>query len=55
MQLPLHGLLFLISSKESFICTIPQTGFHLQWSITPVAEHWLEKEIAQWVHHESPI
>ena len=22
---PLHGLLFLISSKESFICTIPQT------------------------------
>ena len=23
--LPLHGLLFLISSKGSFICTIPQT------------------------------
>ena len=24
---PLHGLLFLISSKGSFTCTIPQTGF----------------------------
>ena len=23
---PLHGLHFLISSKGSFICTIPQTG-----------------------------
>ena len=23
---PLHGLLFLISSKKSFICIIPQTG-----------------------------
>ena len=23
---PLHGLLFLISWKGSFICTIPQTG-----------------------------
>ena len=23
---PLHGLLFPISSKESFICNIPQTG-----------------------------
>ena len=23
---PLHGLLFPISSKGSFICTIPQTG-----------------------------
>ena len=24
--LPPHGLLFLISSKDSFICIIPQTG-----------------------------
>ena len=23
---PLHGLFFLISSKGSFICTIPETG-----------------------------
>ena len=26
--LPPHGLLFLISSKGSFICTIPQIGEH---------------------------
>ena len=22
--------------------------------ITPVVEHWLEREIAQWAHHEGP-
>ena len=38
--LPPHRLLFPINSKGSFICTIPQT----------VVEHWLEREIAQWVH-----
>ena len=38
--LPPHGLLFPISSKDYFICIIPQT----------VMEHWLEQEIAQWVH-----
>ena len=27
--LPPHGLLFLISSKGSFICIIPQTGKHI--------------------------
>ena len=37
--LPPHRLLLSINSKGSFICTIPQT-----------VEHWLEREIAQWVH-----
>ena len=23
--------------------------------VTPVVEHWLEREIAQWVHHEWSI
>ena len=27
--LPPYGLLFLINSKGSFICTIPQTGLHI--------------------------
>ena len=27
--LPPHRLLFTISSKGSFICTIPQTGYHI--------------------------
>ena len=35
----------LISSKGSFMCTF----------ITPVIEHWLKQEIAQWVHHEGSI
>ena len=51
-----HGLLFLISSKGSFICNhhidrIAQTTSF----VTPVMEHWLEQEIAQWVHHEGSI
>ena len=32
--------------------------FHRQDStvfVTPVVEHWLEREIAQWVHHEASI
>ena len=49
--LPPHGLLFSINSKGSFICTIPQTGLHTpQPFVTPVVEHWLEQEIAQWVY-----
>ena len=42
--LPPHGLLFPINSRGYFICTITQTG------VTPVVEHWLEREIALWVH-----
>ena len=30
---PLHGLLFQISRKWSFICTTPQTGYHIPWSL----------------------
>ena len=28
-----HGLFFLINSKWSFICTIPQTGLHIPWPL----------------------
>ena len=53
---PLHGLLFLISIKRYFICTIPDRTVHTTaLFFTPVAEHWLEQEIAQWVHHEGLI
>ena len=53
--LPPHVLLFPISSKGSFICFIPQTGSHTTAFVTPVVEHWLEQEIAQWLHHEGSI
>ena len=48
--LPPHRLLFPINSKGSFICTIPDRIAHTTVFITPVVEHWLEREIAQWVH-----
>ena len=48
--LPPHGLLFPISKKGSFICIIPETGtdriIHTTAFVTPVVEHWLEREIA---------
>ena len=45
------GLLFQISSKASFYIHHP-TGriTHTTAFVTPVVEHWLEREIAQWVH-----
>ena len=48
--LPPHGLLFPINSKGSFICIIPDRITHTTAFVTPVVEHWLEREIAQWVH-----
>ena len=49
-SLPPHGLLFPNSSKGSFICTIPERITHTTAFVTPVLEHWLEREIAQWIH-----
>ena len=48
--LPLHRLLLSVNSKGSFICTIPHRITHTTAFGTPVVEHWLEREIAQWVH-----
>ena len=28
---------------------------HTTAFVTPVMEHWLEREIAQWIHHEGSI
>ena len=28
---------------------------HTTAFVSPVVEHWLEREIAQWVHHEGSI
>ena len=40
--LPPHRLLFPINSKVSFIGIIPHTTAF----VTPVVEHWLEREVA---------
>ena len=43
--LPPHRLLFPISSKGSFICTIPDRIAHTIAFVTPVVEHWLTMEL----------
>ena len=48
LLLPLHGLLFTISSKASFLCTIPQTPEHIPLPL--LHPYWIEREIALWVH-----
>ena len=48
--LPPHGLLFSINSKGSLICTTPDRIAHTTAFVTPVVDHWLEREITQWVH-----
>ena len=52
--LPPHRLLFPISSKGTCIC-ITDRITHTMVFVTPVIEHWLERKIAQWVHHEESI
>ena len=51
---PLHGLLFLICRKGYFICTTHRI-VHTTAFDTPGVEHWLEKEIDQWVYYEGSI
>ena len=54
--LPPHGLLLPINSKGSFYMHHPTDRIaHTTAFVTPVMEHWLEREIAQWVHHEGSI
>ena len=49
--LPPHRLLFPISSKGSLNMHHPTDRIaHTTTFVTPVVEHWLEREIAQWVH-----
>ena len=50
----LHGLLFPLSNKGSFICTIPQR-VHTTTFVTPVVDHWLEREITQRVRYERTL
>ena len=46
--LPPLGL-FPISSKGSFICIITHRIIHTTAFVTPVVEHWLERDIYQWI------
>ena len=46
--LPPHGLLFLIS-KGFYMHHPIDRIVHTTAFVNPVVEHWLEREIAQWV------
>ena len=49
--LPPHRLLLSINSKGSFNMHHPTDRItHTTAFVTPVVEHWQEREIAQWVH-----
>ena len=49
--LPPHGLLFPINNQGFFYMHHPTDRMaHTTAFITPVVEHWLEWEIAQWVY-----
>ena len=51
--LPPHGLFFPTNSKGSFI-SIDRIA-HTTAFFNTFGEHWLEREMAQWVHHEGLI
>ena len=54
--LPPHRLLFPISSKGYFYMHHPTYRItHTTAFVTPVVEHWMEREIAHSVHHEGSI
>ena len=44
-----------INSKDSFKCHPTYRIAHTTAFVIPVVEHWLEREIAQWVHHDRTL
>ena len=48
--LPPNRLLFPINSKVFYMHDPTDRIAHTTAFVTPVVEHWLEREIAQWVH-----
>ena len=50
---PLHGLLFSMGSKGSFL--MHYLTKRIQRFVISFVEHWLKREIAQWDHYEGPI
>ena len=48
-----HGLLFPISSKGSFICIIPQTGWHIPQALLHQSLHQINTAV-NWDTPETP-
>ena len=53
---PQHGISFTISSQVIVYMHHPIDRIvHIMVFVSLVVEHWLEQEIAEWVHHEGSI
>ena len=50
-----RGTSFLLAARVLYMPHHTYSIAHTTAFITPVVEHWLEREIAQWVHHEGSI
>ena len=51
---PPHGLLFVLEARVILYAPSHRIA-HTTTFVIPVVEHFLEREIAQWVHHEGSI
>ena len=54
---PLHhiGYSFWLTTRVFYMYHPIYRITHTMVFVTPVVEHWLQREIAQWVHHEGSI
>ena len=50
-----HSLLFPISSNFFYMDHPINRVAHTMDNDTPLVEHWLEQEIAQWIHYDGSI
>ena len=48
--LPPHGLTFRLAARVLLYAPSHDRIAHTTAFVTPVVEHWLEREIAQWMH-----
>ena len=49
------GYSFRLAARVFYVHHPTDRITHTMAFVTPVVDHWLEREIAQWVHHEGLI
>ena len=49
------GYSFQLAARVLYMHHLTDRITHTTAFVTPVVEHWLEREIAQWVHHEGCV
>ena len=51
---PLHGYWFRLAARYFLYAPTDRIADTTAF-VTPVVEHWMEREIGQWLHHEGSI